>query len=333
MSDFAARLLAWFERHGRRGLPWQRDRDPYRIWVAEVMLQQTQVAKVITYYERFLRRFPDVAALAAASEEELLALWAGLGYYRRALSLLAAARLVCERHGGSLPRDPAALRALPGIGRNTAGAILAQAFGLRQPILDGNARRVLARHAGLAAPAEGELWRLAEERLPRERLADYTQALMDLGALLCRPRRPRCEACPVAADCRARLLGDPSALPRRRRRAPRPLRRVRLLLEHDAEGRVRLVRRPPLGYWPRLLSLPECDEREEGRELPGFRHDFTHFRLEASLLVRPLRPRLEDAGAVLAGPDQLAGLALPAPLQSRLRLFWELEEWRGPSSA
>lgn len=338
MSRFAERILAWFDRHGRHDLPWQRERDPYRILLAELMLQQTQVLTVIPYYERFIAAYPDLESLAAAPEEAVLQLWAGLGYYRRAHHLLAAARAIRGRHGGQIPRTRAELEALPGIGRSTAAAILAQAFGAREAILDGNVKRLLARHAGIdgwpGEPAVAKrLWTLAETLLPEERLGDYTQALMDLGALVCTPRRPRCGECPLAEDCRARAGDAIGRIPGRRPTRQRPLRRLVFLIEYEERLKVRLVRRPSLGIWPGLYCLPECDATE-GRPLPGFRHDFTHFRLLADLRLRPAAEgRLNDRESRWVGAEEASELPLPAPIQSRLERFWREKEWLEPSSA
>jgi len=217
-----ASLLRWYRR-SRRDLPWRRTSDPYRIWVSEIMLQQTQVATVLPYYDRFLARFPDARTLAEASEEEVLGLWSGLGYYRRARALRAGAREVVARHGGEVPRDPAALRALPGVGRYTAGAIASIAFDLEEPILDGNVRRVLARlfavdgNARGRAAEERELWGIAGDLVRGRHPGDLNQSLMELGATICLPSSPDCAACPVNGACRARASGNPAAYP-----APRP---------------------------------------------------------------------------------------------------------------
>ncbi|MGH8528857.1 MAG: A/G-specific adenine glycosylase, partial [Nevskiales bacterium] len=211
-TDLAARVLRWYDRHGRHDLPWQHPRSAYRVWLAEIMLQQTQVATVVPYFESFLTRFPELQALAAASLDEVLELWSGLGYYARARNLHRAAVQICAEHAGEFPREFSAVAALPGIGRSTAGAILAQAFGQRHAILDGNVKRVLARyHAINGWPGDPQiaarLWHQAEQHLPQRRLADYTQALMDLGATLCTRRNPDCAACPLQRDCRGYLLG------------------------------------------------------------------------------------------------------------------------------
>ncbi len=341
-ADFAERLLAWYDRHGRHDLPWKRPRDPYRIWVSEIMLQQTRVGTVIPYFERFMTRFPDVASLARATEDAVLGLWSGLGYYARARHLHRAARILLAEHGGELPRDPETLRALPGIGRSTAAAILAQAFDERHAILDGNVKRVLARHRAIdgwpgQAAVERRLWALAEALTPSRRVADYTQAIMDLGASVCTRARPRCDACPVAGDCLARASGEPTRWPRPRPRRPQPVRQTCFLLLRHGDA-VLLERRPPTGLWGGLWCFPQCDSRPEAdrwlaemagpdavwRELPGVRHAFTHFRLEitpllCSLPENPAR-RVMDGGDRLwynvRTPDALRGL--PAPVRRLL---------------
>ncbi len=340
-TPFAARLIAWQRRHGRHGLPWQGTRDAYRIWVAEVMLQQTQVATAIPYFERFVARFPAVADLAAASEDEVLALWSGLGYYARGRNLHRAAREVAARFGGCVPARYEDLRSLPGIGRSTAAAIAAFASGERRAILDGNAKRVLARHAGIAgdtsrAAVLARLWAEAEARLPARAIGPYTQGLMDLGATLCLARVPRCGECPVAADCVARLEGRVAELPGRKARAPAPRRRVAMLVVVSG-GEVLLVKRPAPGLWGGLWSLPEAPAsarparallRDWGlvaarvERLEPFEHAFTHFTLE----VTPWRVRIggrrgADAGArgALWMPlAELEGAALPAPVRRLL---------------
>ena len=260
---FARALLAWFDRHGRHDLPWQRDPTPYRVWVSEIMLQQTRVAAVIPYFERFTARFPDVDALAGAGLDEVLGLWSGLGYYARGRNLHAAARAVCANHGGRFPDTLEELVALPGIGRSTAGAILALAFGRRQPILDGNAKRVLARYHAVAGwPGESRvgarLWSLAERLTPCRRVGDYTQAIMDLGATLCTRTRPTCLLCPLADGCRAHALGDPVRFPAPRPKRAYPTREKLLVVMRDAGGRVLVERRPPSGIWGGLWSFPEA---------------------------------------------------------------------------
>jgi A/G-specific adenine glycosylase len=315
MTDFFAQaLLAWHDQAGRHNLPWQVERSPYRAWVAEVMLQQTQVATVIPYFNRFVARFPDLAALTAAPLDEVLHHWTGLGYYARARNLHQAARRIVELHDGRFPRTLEAVAALPGIGRSTAGAILAQAFGQRHPILDGNARRVLARwHAVTGWPGaqqvERRLWVLAERHTPASRVADYTQAIMDLGAMVCRRSQPVCCDCPVADGCAARLAGRQSEIPAPRPRRPRPLRRTRMLWLSDGAGGVLLERRPSPGVWGGLWCPPELGEEspedwagrvlgldvESGPPLGVLRHGFTHFELE----IEPVPARLAAPAAVM----------------------------------
>ncbi len=339
--SFAARVIAWQREHGRHGMPWQDTRDAYRIWLSEVMLQQTQVATVTGYYLRFLERFPDVAALARAPEGEVMALWSGLGYYARARNLHRAAREVEERFGGTFPTTFEALASLPGVGRSTAGAIAAFASGERRAILDGNVRRVLARHAGIAGdPASAAVlaryWEVAESRLPDGDIEAYTQAMMDLGADICLPRRPLCLACPVNADCVARLEGRIDELPGKRQRAAPRRKRIAMLVVLS-KGEVLLEKRPPTGIWGGLWSLPEGPADEEpaailardwglqalGAEpLPEFEHAFTHYTLE----VVPWRIRLSRPARLAEGRearwlalDEVAVAALPAPVKKLLR--------------
>ncbi|GAB3734490.1 A/G-specific adenine glycosylase [Silanimonas algicola] len=304
--DFAERLLDWYDRHGRHDLPWQHPRTPYRVWISEVMLQQTQVQTVIGYFSRFLSRFPDLASLAAADEDEVLALWSGLGYYSRARNLHRAARACMDRHQGKLPEGIDALSALPGIGRSTAAAILAQAHGQRHAILDGNVKRVLARLLGEAewpgkSTVERRLWSEAEARLPASRLPDYTQALMDFGATHCTARKPRCGDCPLQDDCRAYAEKRVDLVPARKPAKATPTRAVRLLVIRDEAGRVLLHRRTGRGVWQGLWSVPEASDEDAARELaatlgiddgvalPAFVHAFSHYRLQASPTLHRVR--------------------------------------------
>ena len=341
-GDFAPRLLAWFDCHGRHDLPWQHPRTPYRVWLSEIMLQQTQVGVVAPYFERFVKALPSVAALAAAPLDDVLALWSGLGYYARARNLHAAARLCAERHGGELPRDLAALMALPGIGRSTAGAILAQAWGDAFPILDGNVKRVLARLHGVEGwpglPAvEKRLWAIAQAQLPDARLADYTQAQMDFGATLCTRHDPACGICPMQASCIAWREGRVAELPTPKPGKPLPEREALMLWAEDAAGRVLLQRRPPTGVWAELWSLPE--HADDGAAQPWFErhlradytggealapvaHTFSHYRLR----IRPMRwCGAEPTAAVGDNPDlrwvaraELSALGIPAPIRKLL---------------
>lgn len=338
MDDFARSLLAWFDVHGRRDLPWQRDRTPYRVWVSEIMLQQTQVATVIPYFERFLARFPSVATLSAAGLDDVLQLWTGLGYYARARNLHRAAGIIMRDHGGRMPLEAKALEALPGIGRSTAAAIVAQATGARAAILDGNVKRVLARvHAVAGYPGEARvlarLWDFAEEHTPSERVADYTQAIMDLGATLCTRTRPGCERCPVAARCAARSMDNPEAFPAPKPRRRLPERVVRWFLFIDATDRCLLMQRPPTGLWGGLWSPLEHAEGTAVEQAavavgiaaasilsidsePPFRHTFSHFHLD----IEPVSVRIASATSVLDRadlrwfePDALGSVGMSAP--------------------
>ena len=318
-DEFATRLLAWWDVHGRKNLPWQSDRTPYRVWVSEIMLQQTQVAAVVPYFERFTERFPAVEALAAGTLDEVLHLWSGLGYYARARNLHRAAGLVVADHGGKLPDSPDALMALPGIGRSTAAAIVAQAHGLRAPILDGNVKRVLARCHRVAGPPSSSatqrvLWQWAEAHTPRERVAAYTQAIMDLGATVCRRRQPNCAACPLQDACEAFGAGEvdrfPEGASRRRRRTEQ--RRFFVLTVPD--GACYVEQRPASGIWGGLWSPPERDPDESVERFlkllgvesatvvqthvaPIIHHGFTHFDLD----VEPVYVRLAARPAALPG--------------------------------
>ena len=305
---FAQRIVAWQRAHGRAGLPWQQTRDPYRVWLSEIMLQQTQVTTVLGYYERFLQRFPDVAALAAAPGEDVLALWSGLGYYARARNLHRCAQAVVAQHGGAFPGSAAQLAELPGIGRSTAAAIAAFCFGERVAILDGNVKRVLTRVLAwerdiAQAASEKALWTVATDLLPdapageplHAAMASYTQGLMDLGATVCTIRKPACDACPVHAMCQGRASGAPEKFPVKTRKLKRS-RRASVLLWLQQRDRVWLVRRADSGVWAQLWSLPEFDTAtslERAVEAwPGtlewmapFKHVLTHF----DWMLQPLR--------------------------------------------
>ena len=340
MTPFASALLAWFDRHGRHDLPWQHPRDAYRVWLSEIMLQQTQVVTVIPYFQRFVTQLPTLHDLAAADEDTVLALWSGLGYYRRARFLHRAAHVCVEQHGGELPRDFEALAALPGIGRSTAGAILAQAYGLRFPILDGNVKRVLTRYHGIAGhPSEREvdkqLWQHADTHTPGERTADYTQAIMDLGATVCVRTRPLCAMCPMRSDCIAHRDHLTAQLPTPKPGKTIPTRSTTMLILRNADGRVLLQRRGAQGVWSGLWSLPEADGTDDAwreaqrhariddaQPLTPFVHVFSHYRLR-------IQPLLFDgataAHAIADNADlrwctvsELSALGLPAPVRSLL---------------
>jgi A/G-specific adenine glycosylase len=340
-GSFAARVSAWQRRHGRRDLPWQGTRDPYRLWVSEIMLQQTQVATVIPYFDRFMARFPDVEALARAPEEEVMRHWSGLGYYARARNLHRAAQAVVARHGGRFPATAAEVEALPGIGRSTAAAILAFSAGARLAILDGNVKRVLARHFGIAGAVDSasvlrELWGLAESLLPARGIEAYTQGLMDLGATVCTRSRPGCAACPVSATCVALRDGRVAELPGRRPARAAKVREIAMLAVVSG-GEVLLERRPGTGIWGGLWSLPEAPAEADpvahaakalgirvatAEALPPFRHAFTHFTLAVTPWLlragrRAARAR-EPSGSTWLALEEVAAAALPAPVKRLL---------------
>jgi A/G-specific adenine glycosylase len=339
---FSDLLLEWWDQHGRKDLPWQQQTTPYRVWVSEIMLQQTQVTTVIPYFQRFMARFPTIENLAAATADEVLHHWSGLGYYARARNLHKAAHIIRERHHGKFPLDIDSVMALPGIGRSTAGAILALAAGQLHSILDGNVKRVLTRlHAIEGWPGdkevEGRLWRLAQDHTPSRRTAHYTQAIMDLGATLCTRARPACERCPAQTRCLAYAQQRAADFPTPKPRGTLPVRRTQLLLVRDAATAVLLTKRPPSGIWGGLWCLPECavgtdiadwcrrrlgfDAHEEAR-WPVLRHSFSHFHLD----IHPVLVRIgARAAAVMDGgesvwynPRNPQQLGLAAPIQRLL---------------
>ncbi len=339
VPSFATRVINWQRLHGRHDLPWQNTRDPYRIWVSEIMLQQTQVSAVVGYYQRFMLRFPDIAALAAAPSDEVMRHWAGLGYYSRARNLHAAAKIIAAEHGGVFPQGREEIEALPGIGRSTASAIRAFAFGARAAILDGNVKRVFARHLGVAGypgepKIEKQLWERAEALLPAKDVEAYTQGLMDLGATLCTRTRPRCGDCPLAADCAALRDGRTAELPTPKTRRAVP-RRETVMLVLMGEGAVLLEQRPPVGIWGGLWCLPQADDEPAARRLAEslggrwksreplsvIEHGFTHYHLT----IRPLLLQAQPPARGVAEPGrawlplgEAHQAALPAPVKKLL---------------
>jgi A/G-specific adenine glycosylase len=338
-KDFSARLIDWQGHHGRHDLPWQNTRDAYCIWLAEIMLQQTQVGTVIPYYSRFLERFPSLESLARAPVDAVLELWAGLGYYARARNLHRCAQILVADHAGKFPHEAIAIAQLPGIGRSTAAAISAFAFGRRAAILDGNVKRVLARCFGIegfpgSAQTEREMWALAESLLPHRRIEAYTQGLMDLGSTLCTRRQPVCPACPMFDLCVARRAGRQAELPVAKPGRLLPVRETTLLLLCDGT-RVLLERRPPVGIWGGLLTLPERGDQDpagfarrhgarliDTQALPLLRHTFSHFRL----IISPLLCRVEVALNLASEPGwqwldhgAIETAALPTPIRFLLR--------------
>lgn len=297
INNFSQTLLYWFDQHGRKNLPWQQSSDPYRIWLSEIMLQQTQVKTVIPYFEKFCARFPSVKDLADAPEDEVMHLWSGLGYYARARNLHHAAKQVVNEYAGEFPQQQHELEALKGVGRSTAAAIRAQAFGEQAAILDGNVKRVLARLFAIEewpgqSAVEKRMWELSESLLPKSRLRDYTQAIMDLGATLCTRSRPDCNACPFQQDCLAYQNDKIADLPARKPKKFSPTKEIAFLLILNNSGEVLLQKRPPTGIWGGLWSFPESELDQVENSLsdiglapevlehmePG-EHVFSHFRL------------------------------------------------------
>lgn len=345
MNDgFAQKLLAWYDENGRHDLPWHHDRNPYRVWVSEIMLQQTQVTTVIPYFEAFMQRFPDVKALASAPVDDVLSHWSGLGYYARARNLQKAAQQVVEEHSGEFPGNLEQLQALPGIGRSTAAAILAQAFQQRAAILDGNVKRVLARyHAIPGWPGKtdvlNQLWERTEEHTPDARIRDYTQAIMDLGAMVCTRSRPACDSCPLQDGCDAYANNETSLYPGSKPKKAKPEKTTWMVILEDHQGRILLERRPPSGIWGGLWSLPELDPAYGPEELPdaceqafgfhcgepeltsGFRHTFSHYHLH----IQPARLTVQSPAHIndrdnhqWVHRDQALTLGLPAPIRTLL---------------
>lgn len=342
-TDVATRVVRWQAIHGRKHLPWQQTRDPYRVWLSEIMLQQTQVSTVLGYYARFLERFPDVSALADAPQDDVMALWSGLGYYSRARNLHRCAQIVVSEHGGVFPRSAQVLATLPGIGRSTAGAIAAFCFAERTPILDANVRRVLTRVLGFdadlaVAKNERTLWNHAQALLPSvdidTAMPRYTQGLMDLGASLCMPRNPDCLQCPLQALCVAHRDGEPERYPVKTRKLKRRSESWWLMILKDPVGRVWLSRRPAAGIWAGLYCVPifplrsdisafldaagaaSVQAMEEGR---AFLHVLTHRDLNLhSVIVRQYEDAMPDEGGGWYSAEQITAMGLPAPVRKLL---------------
>lgn len=350
-SAFSSAVLRWFDRYGRKHLPWQKDINAYRVWLSEIMLQQTQVTTVIPYFERFMARFPNVNDLAEAPLDEVLHLWTGLGYYARARNLHRCAQQVVADHGGEFPASVEALSELPGIGRSTAGAIASIAFKQRAAILDGNVKRVLARHyavpgwPGQTAVAN-ELWQFAEQNTPDERCADYTQAMMDLGATVCTRSRPACELCPVNDSCIARAQGDPTLYPGKKPKKEKPVKAVQFLMLRNPAGDILLEQRPAQGIWGGLWGFPELavetDPLSHAEDVyapvvqveawDSYRHTFSHYHLDITPVLLQLArepERVSEAGGArwvrLDKPDNL-GLA--APVKRLLEQLTDLDPSR-----
>ncbi len=346
MADFSELLLVWYQQYGRHDLPWQKNQSLYRVWVSEIMLQQTQVATVIPYFEKFIQRFSNISVLAQASQDDVLLYWAGLGYYRRARNLHKAAQIMVEQHSGKFPQSYDEVLALPGIGPSTAGAILAQALGQRHAILDGNVKRVLARYQAIEGwtglpKVEKQLWQLAEKYTPEyklgSQLADYTQAIMDLGATVCTRASAKCDICPLIKNCTAYKTNRVAELPTRKPNKVLPVRQKRLLIIRNEQGDCFMEKRPPAGIWGGLWSLPELAMEQvvveevsknwqlsvsKYKDLPAFRHTFSHFHLDITpceVYVSPVVQQIADSEQYQWCAD-ITKLALAAPVSTILQV-------------
>lgn len=329
---FAKKILTWFDSHGRHDLPWQAERTPYRVWVSEIMLQQTQVSTVIPYFQRFIDRFPSVQSLAEAKIDQVLHLWSGLGYYARARNLHAAAKAIVEEHQGIFPQNVEGLMALKGIGQSTAGAIAALSMGIRATILDGNVKRVLARYHSIGGWPEQTavkkvLWEIAESHTPTRRVDDYTQALMDLGATVCTRSSPACTSCPLRTDCSAHREGRTAEFPGRKAKKVLPIRSVAMFILQNDEGEVLLEKRPATGIWGSLYSLPESADSNTPpdfgqttgdknfystlEDLAKIRHSFSHYHLD----ITPVRLHAGSKKNEIAETDRWLWYPLDHSLQ------------------
>ncbi|MDH5544272.1 MAG: A/G-specific adenine glycosylase [Gammaproteobacteria bacterium] len=348
---FSQAVLAWYDEFGRKSLPWQIQKSAYKVWVSEIMLQQTQVATVIPYFERFMARFPDVLALANSPIDDVLHYWSGLGYYARARNLHKSAQIVRDKHAGEFPGEFEQALALPGVGESTAGAILSLALQQHHAILDGNVKRVLCRFYRVDEwPGKPDvhrfLWELARETTPAERVSEYNQAMMDLGAMICTRSRPACQRCPLASECQGLLVGDAQAFPRKKPKKRIPVRETRMLLLKNAQGEIMLQRRPPSGIWGGLWSFPEPAQdvdtvewcrTELGLEIAGLRHwatmrhTFSHFHLDIQPLIayvdNPTPGVMEPTATVWYNSVSAETVGLAAPVRKLLdALMQENEE-------
>lgn len=334
--QFAERVLAWFDQNGRKDLPWHQPRTAYHVWVSEIMLQQTQVQTVIPYYQRFMQRFADIPSLAAASQDEVLAHWSGLGYYARGRNLHKAAQQIVELYDGEFPQDFESILAFPGIGRSTAGAILAQAFNQPFAILDGNVKRVLTRFAAIEGwpgdkKVENRLWDLAEDLVPIQRIADYTQAMMDLGAMVCTRTRPGCLQCPLQKDCQALQQNRVNEFPYPKPKKAKPIRQAWFLLLFNQQGELAFIQRPNQGIWGGLYCLPEFDSFDSlsmaGVDLnslvkwSGIRHSFSHYHLDMQPVSAKQSPKVAESNGDYRWFrfEKALELGLPAPIKTILK--------------
>lgn len=346
-SSFSAPVLKWFDKHGRKHLPWQQNISAYRVWLSEIMLQQTQVTTVIPYFERFIARFPTVELLASAPIDEVLHLWTGLGYYARARNLHRCAQTVVQQYGGEFPATVLELAELPGIGRSTAGAIASIAFQQRAAILDGNVKRVLARYHAVAGwPGQSEvakqLWEIAETYTPNTRAHHYTQAMMDMGATLCTRSKPKCEACPLFVGCSAYAQGNPQDYPGKKPKKTLPEKSVQLLMVRNPAGDLLLQQRPAQGIWGGLWSFPELDMERDAREFAqdhygevielekwnSYRHTFSHYHLAITPVLIQLAKSplvIGEASTHWYNPHQPDALGLAAPVKKLLEKLAQLD--------
>ena len=347
--DFSQQLLVWFDAHGRKDLPWKKNMTPYRVWVSEIMLQQTQVATVIPYYEKFMQRFPKIESLASAPQDDVLHHWSGLGYYARARNLHLCAQILVKEFDGDFPDNIENVIALPGIGRSTAGAIQALARNQRHPILDGNVKRVLTRLYAIEGwpgikKVENKLWQIADLYTPHKRVADYTQAIMDLGATVCTRSKPCCNECPANDLCKAHEQGKETTFPESKPKKKLPVRKTALLILANQKGEVLLEKRPPSGIWGGLWSLPEWDGDSVDNKLlnswchdnlgfrldrieykSGFRHTFSHYHLDITPVFGQVKNtrdlRVEDKETVWYNVHQPDARGLAAPITRVLNEF------------
>ncbi len=345
-KDFSQQVLDWYELHGRKHLPWQQDINPYRVWVSEIMLQQTQVSTVISYFERFMQRFPNIQELAAAEQDEVLHLWTGLGYYARGRNLHACAQIITKEFNGEFPNSVPALNALPGIGRSTAAAIASISMGINAPILDGNVKRVLTRYFAISGwpgstQVERKLWELAEDLMPTHSSAKYTQAMMDLGATLCTRSKPECYSCPLRNECLGFKTNQPTQFPNSKPKQAKPEKQTTLLMIQLPDGSYWLQKRPSKGIWGGLWSFPEADDIDTAQLLltklfPGsnaqqqvlksFRHTFSHYHLQIQPLLLTLSQKplncaeTDNQVACWYNPKQPLELGLAAPVKKLLKM-------------
>ena len=345
---FSNAVLEWFDQHGRKHLPWQQNRTAYRVWVSEIMLQQTQVTTVIPYFERFMARFPKVASLAAAKQDEVLQLWTGLGYYARGRNLHKCAQVVMEDHQGKFPDTVEDLEQLPGIGRSTAGAIVSQAFEKPASILDGNVKRVLARFHGVEGwPGQSQvaakLWQYADQHTPKHRPRDYTQAMMDLGATVCTRSKPLCADCPLSSQCFALLNEAITQFPSKKPKKTLPVKQIQMLILRDIKGNILLEQRPQSGIWGGLWSFPELETQTEAsthtqayfgkvnaiEALDAFRHTFSHYHLDIHPVIVNIKPRANirsNSDMRWFSLDECEQLGLPRPVTKLLSIIKNISE-------